>query len=121
MCLNYLLAVKKPAEDSDRKLVRAGDFVINSRSDRRGACGISPVDGSCSVINIVIHPRNKQNAKYYSYALYQNDFQRNSIGGDTELLPIYGQLDGASLRKPVTKTLGSGTNKNCGFLRRKMW
>ncbi len=39
--------------------------------------------------------------------------------GDTELLPIYGQLDGASLRKSSYQTLGSGTNKNCGFLRRK--
>lgn len=69
-----LSSAVKAAEDSDRKLVRAGDFVINSRSDRRGACGISPVDGSCSVINIVIHPRNKQNAKYYSYALLSERF-----------------------------------------------
>ena len=33
-----LSSAVKAAEDSDRKLVRAGDFVINSRSDRRGAC-----------------------------------------------------------------------------------
>ncbi len=84
-----LSSAVKAAEDSDRKLVRAGDFVINSRSDRRGACGISPVDGSCSVINIVIHPRNKSKTLSITVTLfYQNDFQRNSIGGDTELLPI---------------------------------
>ena len=45
----------KAAEGSDRKLVKKGDFVINSRSDRRGACGVAPMDGTCSVINIVIY------------------------------------------------------------------
>ena len=30
------------SNDSDnRKLVKAGDFVINSRSDRKGSCGVS--------------------------------------------------------------------------------
>ena len=33
-------AAKTDAHD-DRKLVCNGDFVINSRSDRRGSCGIS--------------------------------------------------------------------------------
>ena len=31
-------------------LVCKGDFAINSRSDRRGSCGISPYDGSVSLI-----------------------------------------------------------------------
>ena len=69
-----LSSAVKAAEDSDRKLVRTGDFVINSRSDRRGACGVSPVDGSCSVINIVIHPRKNQNAAYYNYVLLSERF-----------------------------------------------
>ena len=38
-------AVKTDAGDN-RKLVKTGDFVINSRSDRKGSCGISPLDGS---------------------------------------------------------------------------
>ena len=33
-------AAKTNAHD-DRKLVKRGDFAINSRSDRRGSCGIS--------------------------------------------------------------------------------
>ena len=33
-------AAKSDAHD-DRKLVRKGDIAINSRSDRRGSCGIS--------------------------------------------------------------------------------
>lgn len=69
-----LSSAVKAAEDSDRKLVKKGDFVINSRSDRKGACGVSPTDGSCSVINIVISPRNKNTADYYNYALLSTYF-----------------------------------------------
>jgi len=39
-----------------RKLVKAGDFVINSRSDRKGSGGIASEDGSVSVISIVLRP-----------------------------------------------------------------
>ena len=49
-------AAKSDAHD-DRKLVLKGDFAINSRSDRRGSCGISEHDGSVSLINTVIHPK----------------------------------------------------------------
>ena len=37
-----------------RKLVCQGDYVVNSRSDRKGSCGISPFDGSVSLINMVM-------------------------------------------------------------------
>lgn len=69
-----LSSAVKAAEDSDRKLVKQGDFVINSRSDRKGACGVSPVDGSCSVINIVISPRDSKVADYFNYALLSTYF-----------------------------------------------
>ena len=36
----------KSNDGDNRKLVRAGDFVINSRSDRKGSCGVSEMDGS---------------------------------------------------------------------------
>ena len=48
-------AAKTNAHD-DRKLVKKGDFAINSRSDRRGSCGISEYDGSVSLINTVLYP-----------------------------------------------------------------
>ena len=51
-------AAKTDAHD-DRKLVKVGDFAINSRSDRRGSCGISPYDGSVSLINTILTPRNR--------------------------------------------------------------
>ena len=69
-----LSSAVKAAEGSDRKLVKAGDFVINSRSDRRGACGVSPVDGSCSVINIVIHPHENVYGPYFNYVLLSERF-----------------------------------------------
>ena len=59
-------AAKTDAHD-DRKLIRKGDFVINSRSDRRGSCGISPSDGSCSLINTVLEPRTEMNPSYYDW------------------------------------------------------
>ncbi len=44
------------ANNDARKLVRAGDYVINSRSDRKGSGGIAPTDGSVSVISTVLRP-----------------------------------------------------------------
>lgn len=66
-------AAKTNAHD-DRKLVRKGDFVINSRSDRRGSCGISEFDGSVSLINIVLMPRGEMNPKYYNWIFHSDQF-----------------------------------------------
>lgn len=48
----------KTDNGDNRKQVLKGDFVVNSRSDRKGSCGISPLDGSVSLINIVLRPFN---------------------------------------------------------------
>ena len=48
----------KTDDGDNRKLVRVGDFAINSRSDRRGSCGISAYDGSVSLINTILTPRS---------------------------------------------------------------
>jgi type I restriction enzyme, S subunit len=47
----------KTNDGDNRKLVKKGDFVINSRSDRKGSSGISDRDGSVSLINIVLEPK----------------------------------------------------------------
>ena len=52
--LPQLETAAKTNDGDNRKLVRKGDFAINSRSDRRGSCGISSYDGSVSLINIVM-------------------------------------------------------------------
>lgn len=63
------------SNDSDnRKLVCEGDFVINSRSDRKGSSGISPLTGSVSLINIVLEPRKQNNSKFMHHLLKSNSF-----------------------------------------------
>lgn len=76
-------AVKTDAGDN-RKLVRVGDFVINSRSDRKGSCGVSELDGSVSLINIVLTPRSGWNSRYVHYLLrsqpFSEEYYRNGRG-----------------------------------------
>ncbi len=66
-------AAKTDAHD-DRKLVCVGDFAINSRSDRRGSCGISPYDGSVSLINTILTPREEMNPRYYDWLFHSTMF-----------------------------------------------
>ena len=66
-------AVKTDNGDN-RKLVRKGDFVVNSRSDRKGSCGVSDLDGSVSLINIVIYPITKLNPQYYHLLFRSNNY-----------------------------------------------
>ena len=66
-------AAKTDAHD-DRKLVRKGDFAINSRSDRRGSCGIADRDGSVSLINTILAPRTKMNPDYYNWLFHSTSF-----------------------------------------------
>ena len=66
-------AVKTDAGDN-RKLVCKGDFVINSRSDRKGSCGVADRDGSVSLINIVLTPRNEWNNRYVHYLMRSQPF-----------------------------------------------
>ena len=49
---------KSLAEGDTRKKVCKNDFVANSRSDRKGSCGTSPLDGSVSLIYIILEPKN---------------------------------------------------------------
>lgn len=66
-------AAKTNAHD-DRKLVKKGDFVINSRSDRRGSCGISAYDGSVSLINLILAPLGEMNPRYYDWLFHTIQF-----------------------------------------------
>ncbi len=72
--LPQLETVAKTNHGDDRKLVKKGDFVINSRSDRRGSCGIAPRDGSVSLINIVLAPRQIMNPQYYEWLFHSAEF-----------------------------------------------
>lgn len=64
----------KTDDGDNRKLVKVGDFAINSRSDRRGSCGISAYDGSVSLINTVITPREQMNPCFYNWLFHSELF-----------------------------------------------
>lgn len=75
-------AVKTDNGDN-RKLVKSGDFVVNSRSDRKGSCGISSLDGSVSLINIVLEPMDGFGQFYHHLFRSNNyieEFYRNGRG-----------------------------------------
>lgn len=68
-----LESVAKSDDRTNRKLVKQGDFVINSRSDRRGAYGIAKQNGSCSLINIVLQSC-VEDVSYYNYTFFTKSF-----------------------------------------------
>lgn len=82
--LPQLETVAKTNAHDDRKLVKKGDFVINSRSDRRGSCGISNYYGSVSLNNIVLEPKNNMSSGYYSCLFktvqFADEFYKNGHG-----------------------------------------
>ena len=76
-------AVKTDNGDN-RKLICKGDFAINSRSDRKGAGGISEYIGSASLIITVLKPRKELNSQFYHNLLrshyFSEEFYRNGHG-----------------------------------------
>lgn len=76
--------VAKTKDGDNRKLVRKNDFVINSRSDRKGSSGVSKYDGSVSLINIVLEPRKALEPSFCNYLLksteFIEEFYRNGHG-----------------------------------------
>ncbi len=76
-------AVKTDNGDN-RKMIKAGDFAINSRSDRKGSGGISDYGGSASLIITVLKPHHELNGRFYHYLLrshyFAEEFYRNGQG-----------------------------------------
>lgn len=71
--MNQLENVAKTDNNDNRKKVCKGDFVINSRSDRKQSCGLSKLDGSVSVINIVLENKGIEE-EYLKYVLKNYGF-----------------------------------------------
>lgn len=76
-------AVKTDNGDN-RRLVKKGDFVINSRSDRKGSSGVSQYDGSVSLICITLKPITNENQFFMHYLLrsvpFTEEYYRNGHG-----------------------------------------
>ncbi|HOJ44625.1 MAG TPA: restriction endonuclease subunit S [Bacilli bacterium] len=71
--VQQLETAAKSNDNENRKKVVSGDFVINSRSDRKQSCGLSLNTGSVSLINTVLTPRNIHPI-YSSYLLNNYGF-----------------------------------------------
>lgn len=67
--------VAKTDNNANRKLVRTGDFAINSRSDRKGSAGLSEFDGSVSVVYTVLTPRPSIDGRFAHHLLRSTAFQ----------------------------------------------
>lgn len=68
--LPQLENVAKSDNGDNRKKVCTGDFVINSRADRKGSCGVSSYFGSVSLICNVLTPQ-RLNSQYV-HNLFRN-------------------------------------------------
>lgn len=84
--------VAKSDANDNRKQVLTGDFVINSRSDRKQSCGVSTLDGSVSLINTVLYGFDKDRVipEYNNYLLknygFAEEFYRWGHGIVADLL-----------------------------------
>ena len=65
----------KTDDGDNRKIVRRGDFVINGRSDRKGSSGVSDMDGSVSLINIVLKLRDGLHPRFAHHLFRSSAFQ----------------------------------------------
>jgi type I restriction enzyme S subunit len=98
----------KTDDGDNRKKVCAGDFVINSRSDRKGSSGISPLDGSVSLINTILRPREQVFPAYIHHLLrsvpFQEEFYRYGKGIVADLWSTnYSEMSGITLAMPSTE------------------
>ncbi len=115
-------AVKTDNGDN-RKLVKVGDYVVNSRSDRKGACGVSQLEGSVSLINIVLKPIKNINTQYFHYLArsknYIEEYYRLGRGIVADLWTTrYSELKNMNIPFPplaeqekIVEFLESKTNK----------
>lgn len=97
--------VAKTDDGDNRKLVRSGDFVINSRSDRKGSGGIAPRDGSVSLINTVLATQAGMRSQFASYLLtsypFQEEFYRVGNGIVADMWTTkYGEMKNIRLAVP---------------------
>lgn len=116
-------AAKTDAHD-DRKLVKKGDFAINSRSDRRGSCGIATMDGSISLINTVLKPKEEMNPDYYNWlfhtSMFSDEFYKWGHGIVDDLWTTnWSDMKKIAIPIPALKeqrTISSFLNNKCSYI-----
>jgi type I restriction enzyme S subunit len=95
----------KTDDGDNRKRVRVGDFVINSRSDRKGSAGVADAEGSVSLISTVLSPRSDVLSAFVHHLLrsvpFQEEFYRYGKGIVADLWSTnYGEMRNILLAVP---------------------
>lgn len=95
----------KTDDGDNRKRVVAGDFVINSRSDRKGSAGVAPLDGSVSLISTVLRPVGEIDGRFAHQLLrsapFQEEFYRFGKGIVADLWSTnYSEMRNIALAMP---------------------
>jgi type I restriction enzyme S subunit len=95
----------KTDDGDNRKRVCIGDFVINSRSDRKGSSGLSSHAGSVSLISTVLSPREDVHGLFVHHLLrsapFQDEFYRFGKGIVADLWSTnYSAMSGITLAMP---------------------
>lgn len=103
-----LESAAKSDDGDNRKKVCIGDFVINSRSDRKGSSGASSLNGSVSLINTVIFPNKNIDIKFAHYLFrstsFQEEYYRYGKGIVADLWSTnYSELKNISIPIPTLK------------------
>ena len=113
----------KTDDGDNRKKVCKGDFVINSRSDRKGSAGTSEFDGSVSLICTVLRAQEQVHTPFVHHLLrcqpFQEEFYRNGKGIVADLWSTnYSEMRNILLGMPplteqmvIATFLDSETNK----------
>jgi len=96
----------KTDDGDNRKKVIAGDFVINSRSDRKGSSGAATQDGSVSLINTVLLPLSGIEIAYAHHLFrsvpFQEEFYRYGKGIVADLWSTnYSEMKNIMLAMPA--------------------
>lgn len=95
----------KTDDNDNRKRVSIGDFVINSRSDRKGSSGISHLDGSVSLISTVLRPSEAVYGPFIHHLFrsvnFQEEYYRYGKGIVADLWSTnYGEMRNITLAMP---------------------
>lgn len=98
----------KSDDGDNRKRVCKGDFVINSRSDRKGSAGASDFDGSVSLICTVLRPQEHIHTPFVHHLLrcqpFQEEFYRYGKGIVADLWSTnYSEMRNILLGMPQTE------------------
>lgn len=122
----------KVAEGSLRKLVEVGDIVINGRSDRKGAVGMSEYEGGVSLVYNVLRKRDKTlDSKYFHYLfrsnLFSEEFYRWGRGivddlwttREGEMKRIYVPLPSSQEQTKIAKYLDEKTSSIDQIIKKK--